>query len=295
VIATAGWIHGLAPQRRRAVRDGLLIAGFIFNLTFVLFWTSRFAWFVDAPSWWTIDLSDLYGRAEQSLTAVGAFRMAPVVAWIMYPLTLLSWPWFVTVYLGLNLAAVAALGRRWAPALILCFPPVLLELANANIHLFMALAVWAGMRWPGAWSVLLLTKVTPGIGVVWFAARREWRNLALALGTTAIVVGVGFVIAPGLWSEWVRALALQAQMAQVGDLPSLVIRLPIAAAVVWFAARTDRAWLVPIGCLLAMPTIWLQSTALLAACFPLYWERARWQRAPLAQQPASGRSMTEAI
>ena len=76
-------------------------------------------------------------------------------------------------------------------------------------------------------------------------------------------------------------------MAQVGDLPSLLVRLPIAALVVWYAARTDRAWLVPVGCLLAMPTIWLQSLALLTACFPLYRDRARWERRR-AEAPATG-------
>lgn len=276
----------MGRTHRRALRDGLLVAGLIFNLTFLLFWTSRFAWFVDAPSWWFIDLGDLYGVAEQSLTAYGAFRMAPVVAWVMYPLTLLpSWGVFIAVYLILNLAAVAALGRRWAPLLILAFPPVLLELVNANVHLFMALAIWAGMRWPAAWAVLLLTKVTPGIGIVWFAVRREWRNLAIAVGATAAITALGFLIAPGQWLEWFRSLAISARQAQVGDLPSLLVRLPIAALVVVYAARTDRAWLVPFGCLLAMPTIWLQSSALLTASIPLWWDRARWRRRSPATPP----------
>jgi len=272
----------LRPAQRRAIRDGLIVAGLIFNVVFLVFWTSRFAWFVDAPSWRMIDLDNLYGLAEQSLTAVGAFRMAPVLAWLMYPLSLLPWEWFLAIFLGANLAAVAVLGRRWTPILLLAFPPVLLELANANVHLFMALAIWAGMRWPAAWSFLLLSKVTPGVGVVWFAARREWRNFAVAVGTTAAIFGLGYLIAPAQWTEWLRSLAISAQGAQVGDLPALILRLPLAALLVWYAARTDRAWLVPFGCLLAMPTIWLQSSALLTACFPLWWDRARWQRTPAA-------------
>ena len=72
---------------------------------------------------------------------------------------------------------------------------------------------------------------------------------------------------------------------QVGDIPSVILRLPFAAALVWYAGRTSRAWLVPFACLLAMPTIWLQSSAVLLASFPLYWDRARWQtkRAESAQ------------
>ena len=48
----------------------------------------------------------------------------------------------------------------------------------------MAAAIALGFRYPAAWSFLLLTKVTPGIGLVWFAVRREWRPLAIALGFT---------------------------------------------------------------------------------------------------------------
>ena len=259
------------------------MAGLVVNVALIaLILPKNFAWFVDAPSWWLIDLDNLYGRAEMSLEGYGAFRMAPVIAWLMYPLTLLpDWGVFIGVYVILNLAAVVALGGRWAPLLILSFPPVLLELINANVHLFMALGIWAGMRWPGAWAVLLLTKVAPGIGVLWFAVRREWRNLAIAVGATAVIACVGFLIAPAQWVEWVRSLVLSSTMAQVGTLPALVIRLPFAAGIIWYAARSDRAWLVPFGCLLAMPTIWLQSSALLTACFPLWWDRARWQRTPL--------------
>lgn len=274
---------GLA--RRRALRDGLIVAGLIFNIVFLVFWTSRFAWFVDAPSWRQINLDDLYGIAEQSLTATGAFRMAPVLAWVMYPLTLVPWEVFIGVFVGLNLLAVTILGRRWTPVLLLAFPPVLLELANANVHLLMALAIWAGMRWPAAWAFLLLSKVTPGVGILWFAFRREWRNLAIALGATAAIVSVGFLIAPGQWTEWFRSLAISAQQPQVGTLPSLFLRLPLATVIVWYAARTTRAWLVPFACLLAMPTIWLQSAALLTACFPLWWDRARW--ASPAPEPRS--------
>ncbi|HXG26226.1 MAG TPA: glycosyltransferase family 87 protein [Candidatus Binatia bacterium] len=282
-----------SPTRRRAIRDGLIVGGLIANGALLAFLPRDFAWFVDAPSWWLIDLSNLYGVANQGLETYGAFRFAPVVAWAMWPLTLLPWTVFLGTYLVLNLAAVVVLGRRWAPLLLLAFPPILLELLNANIHLFMALAIWAGLRWPGAWSFLLLTKVTPGVGVLWFAVRREWRNLALALGITAAIVAVGFVLAPAQWIGWFESLLISAGNPQVGDLPSLAVRLPLAVLLVAFAARTDRAWLVPFGCLLAMPTIWLQSSALLAACFPLWRDRARWQRTGTAGAARSAGSVAQ--
>ena len=276
-------------MKRHGVRDGLIIGGLVINGAFLAFLPTNFAWFVDAPAWWLIDLSNLYAGTSQSLTGVGAFRFAPVIAWLMWPLTLLPWAVFIATYLVLNLAAVVAMGRgRRGLVLIAAFPPVLLELLNANIHLFMALAIWVGMRWPMAWSFLLLTKVTPGVGILWFAARKEWRNLAIALGATGAIAAIGFVIAPAQWTEWLRVLTTSAALPQIGGLPPLLVRLPAAALVVVFAARTDRAWLVPFACLLAMPTIWLQSAALLTACFPLWWERGRWQRSADPEPGSAG-------
>jgi hypothetical protein len=268
----------LSPSRQRAIRDGLIVAGLIFNATLLIFWLPHLYLWIDAPSWYTIDLADIYGRARISLLEVGAFRLAPVFAWLMYPLGRLPYEVFIGLYLAFSLAAVSILVGRWTPMFILAFPPILLEGLNGNIHLFMALAIWAGLRWPSAWSFLLLTKVTPGVGVLWFAARREWRNLAIAIGATAAIVTLGFVIAPNQWLDWLGFLVTASTLPQVGTLPSLAVRLPLSALLVWYAARTDRAWLVPFACVLAMPTIWIQSSALLLACFPLYWQRARWQR-----------------
>lgn len=264
--------------RRRAVRDGLLLAGLIFNLTLLVAWSADLDLWIDAHSWEQIDLSDLYGSAMTSLGGIGAFRFAPVIAWMLYPLSRLPWPAIVAVWTALNLVALMILGRRNSALLLIGFPPVLLELLNGNIHLLMALAVWAGLRWPIAWSFILLTKVTPGIGLLWFAARSEWRQLGMALGGTAAIVMVGSALAPGQWGAWVGILVVSSEMSVPTPLPPLLVRLPIAAAVVLFAGRTDRAWLVPVGVVIAMPTVWLQSTAILTACFPLWAERGRWKR-----------------
>jgi len=71
----------------------------------------------------------------------------------------------------------------------------------------MGAAIVAGFRWPGAWSFLLLTKVTPGIGVLWFAVRREWHSFGIALATTLLVVVISFALAPHLWFQWFDACA----------------------------------------------------------------------------------------
>jgi hypothetical protein len=146
------------------------------------------------------------------------------------------------------------------------------------------------MRYPATWAFVLLTKVTPGVGVLWFAARREWRNLAIALGATALIVAVSFALAPSLWSAWFTALTtLQGQAA--GEIPiPLIVRLPIAAAVVWWGAVTDRRWAVPVAAVIATPVLWIGWPAWLVVLFAVLpivrWDRSA--RAAVALVPARG-------
>jgi hypothetical protein len=268
----------ITPDRRRAIRDGLIVAGILFNSTLLLAWGPRLYWFIDAQAWARIDLHDLYGTGMGDPQLIGAFRYAPVIAWLFLPATWVPWPVLVAGYVGLSMLALVALTGRRAPLFLIAFPPVLLELVNGNIHLFIALAIWAGMRRPAAWAFVLLTKVTPGIGLLWFVARREWRSLATALGATAVIVAVSVALAPQTWLEWLRSLVSFAGAQEPTAVPPLWVRLPFAGALALWAGRTDRAWLVPIAAFLALPVLWLQGLAILTASFPLYWERARWQR-----------------
>jgi len=48
------------------------------------------------------------------------------------------------------------------------------------------------------------------------------------------------------------------------DIP-LVLRLPVAAAIVAWGAWTDRKWTVPLAAALAMPVLWIASFSVLAA------------------------------
>lgn len=266
----------LAPAQRRAVWHGLIVAGLIFNATLLVFWLPNLFVWIDATAWRSLNIADPYASARGAIDTVGAFIYPPPAVFLFAPLAWLPWAVFAPLFLGLNLAAVVLLTGRWAPLAMLAFPPVLLELLNGNIHLIMAAAIWLGFRFPVAWAFVLLTKVTPGVGVLWFAARGEWRRLAQAVVATGAICVVSFGLVPTMWADW---LALVTGAAPVGSLPPLLVRLPLAALLVVYAGRTDRAWLVPVASLLAMPTIWLQSTALLLACFPLYWERERFRRA----------------
>jgi len=150
----------------------------------------------------------------------------------------------------------------------------------------LAAAIIAGFRWPGLWVAMLLTKVTPGVGLLWFAVRREWGALAQVAAVTGLVVGASLLIGGvRVWEEWIRLLATSAESARTYTYlgiapPALVWRLPLAVVVVTWGAVTDRRWTVPLAAFLALPVIWPSGFAILAAIPPLVIDdrrRAGWK------------------
>lgn len=232
----------------------------------------------DAISYWSLDLAQPYAAASQSLTADVAFRYGPPVALLVAPLTLLPWEAFRILWIGLQLGALATIAGTWTLASVAIYP-ITLELSVGNIHLLLAAAIFLGLRYPVAWVWVLLTKVTPGVGLLWFAVRREWRPLLLALGATFLAAALSWVVRPDLWPEWLAMLAANAQLPLEPDaryLPiPLAVRLPLAVAVVVWAARRDDPRGLGLAATLGLPTIWPHSLAMLVLCFvpPRRWPR----------------------
>lgn len=223
----------------------------------------------DLRSYWHLDVQHLYSNALLGLGGLDAFRYSPPVAFLMAPLGLLPWPEARMLWLLLGVACVWLIARRWTLASIALYP-VALELSIGNIHLEMAVAIAYGLRFPALWSFILLTKVTPGVGLIWFVVRREWRHLAIALGTTALIVVASFAVSPALWGEWLTMLGTNAGQTlppgtQYLPIP-LLLRLPVAAGVTAWAAHSDRAWLVPLAATLALPTVWPVGFSVALAC-----------------------------
>jgi len=172
--------------------------------------------------------------------------------------------------------AAIVVAFRWLSGLwlglVMLLPPVFIEVAMGNIHAFIAVAIVVGFRWPATWAFVLLTKVTPGVGVLWFAVRREWRNLAIVLAATAAIVAVSFAIKPSLWAEWIDVLVSHStgpNTAGIWGAIPLLARLPVAAVLVIWAARTDRRWIVPVAAVLAMPVMWPNAYSVAVAVIPL--------------------------
>lgn len=221
----------------------------------------------DARAYWAVPMEAPY--VPGSVGKESAYLYSPAFLQAMTPLRVLPWTAFVVVWTVLLLGVLFWMSGPllFGPLIVLCFP----ELWGGNITILLAAAVVAGFRFAGTWALPLLTKVTPGLGLLWFVVRREWRSLAVAGVTTLAIVGASALLAPGLWREWVDLLRSSTGSSTVpGSVPiPLIIRLPFAAVLIGWAALRDRRWLLPAGVLLAMPVVWWGSFALLAGCVAL--------------------------
>ncbi|MDQ3448758.1 MAG: DUF2029 domain-containing protein [Chloroflexota bacterium] len=225
----------------------------------------------DARSYWVVTLEEPY--AFGLVGEESAFPYSPAFLQALTPIRLLDWTPFLLVWTVLLMAALLVMvgPLLFAPMLALAS----IELWGGNIHLLLALSIVIGLRWPAAWAFTLLSKVTPGIGLLWFVARGEWRSLGIALAAAGTIAAVSLAVAPDIWVDWFRFLEGSTGRSTVGHsvpLP-LWVRLPVAAVVVVVAARTDRRWLLPVGVLLALPVIWWGSFSILIASVALERER----------------------
>jgi hypothetical protein len=270
-----GGTTAIATRFRRPVTLGLVLAAWIIGGWWLLVLGEGGP--VDVRAYYLVDLDHPY--ADARVDARDAFLYSPAFAQLTEPLRLLPWATFRLLWRVGEFAALTALaGPLTLPCLFL--GPITTELNVGNIHLLLAAAIVAGFRWPAAWAFVLLTKVTPGIGLLWFAVRREWCQLGKAVGTTLAIVAVSAVLAPGLWLDWIALLAREAAAPprrewEVVMLP-LSWRVVVAAVVIVWGARNDRRWAVPLGAFLALPVTWYTGLSLLAGMLPLVSHRPWW-------------------
>jgi hypothetical protein len=193
----------------------------------------------------------------------GEYVYPPAFAIALAPLRLLGPAGFLVAWTLLLFLALAIAGRWLAVVFVVAgfaFMPFiggstpatlpLQYLLIGNAQALIPAAIVLGFRWPGVWSVILLTKMLPGVGVLWFAVRREWRSLAWALGVTALAVLASMVIAPSAWSDYLRFLWENRTTTSTHELAPipLWVCLPAAIALIVWGAKGDRRWALPIAC-----------------------------------------------
>jgi hypothetical protein len=180
---------------------------------------------------------------------------SPAFVQLIVALQGLPWPELHVGWLLLELGALAWMVGPWLAVALAAGGMTLVgaELINANTSLLLGVVIWAGFRYPALWSFALLTKVTPGVGLIWFAVRREWRPLAVALGATVAIAVVSFVLAPGWWADWFGVLTGNVDVARGTDFAPLWARELSAVAIVGYGAHRSWHWMVPLGAALAHP------------------------------------------
>jgi hypothetical protein len=274
-----------SPRAKRLLVFAGLVAGVVVASVAWYWFNGELGQPVDARAYWMTRDGVLYENPVR-LTA-NAYLYSPAFAQAIAPITALDFPAFLAIWRAINLAAFVGLGGPLAAPLMF-WSPVASEVNAGNIHLLLGVAIVVGFRWPGTWAVILLTKVTPGVGLLWFAARREWRNLAIVALATGVIVAVSVVVSPRDWVDWL-SLLIENTRSPDGPLPipvPLVVRLPLAAALVIWGARTDRPATVPVAALIALPVIWFHSLSLLVAVIPLLiWPGAARLGAPTRPRP----------
>src|SRR4029077_11489998 len=133
------------------------------------------------------DPNNLYPPAD-SLLHRDAYLYSPafelVVGWGRH----LSFDAFPAIWRALLCVALVWLAGPFTLLVLFTFP-VASEINAGNIQLLAAVAIVLsllhGRGWASPCVCVVLTKVTPGLALLWFAVRREWRRLAVAIGVTA--------------------------------------------------------------------------------------------------------------
>jgi hypothetical protein len=217
----------------------------------------------DAWTYFGLGVGDPYANTYQH----GGSGYPPPLLQLASVVGGLGWWSFLALWSAAALLALLLIAGPFAAPLLL-LSIVALEVWMANVNLLVALAIMWSFRWPVLWSLVVLTKITPGVGILWFAVRREWRPMAIAVGATSVIVATSLAVDPAAWSRWLEAGRASAEASAL-SLVVLAVRLLGAVAIVIVGARTDRPWMVAFACVLAMPFLWQAALAALVALVPL--------------------------
>jgi hypothetical protein len=111
-----------------------------------------------------------------------AYLYSPAFAQLIRPLALLPWPVFGFIWASLATATYLWLTRALEPRRRLAILALCLgDIVYGNVWWLLTITLAFGLRRPALWAIPVLLKLTPAVGLIWFAARREWRNLGVAV------------------------------------------------------------------------------------------------------------------
>jgi glycosyl transferase family 87 len=249
----------------RIGRDSLVLIGIIAAIVYWVYLTKTGGAPVDVRAYWAADPSNLYPHPEAG--EKNGFNYSPLFDWMVAWGRALPFEVFVAIWRAILLIALVYLAGPFT-IFVLFTVPVASEINAANIQILLALAIVKGFRYPATWSFVILTKVTPGVGLLWFVLRRQWRHVAIALGVTAALVAVSFLARPGDWFDYLKLWTGVPAPAVSPYYLSFWQRLPFAVAFIVFGAWRGYRWPVVVGATLALPVYYIISTSMLVGVLP---------------------------
>jgi len=251
---------------------------------------------VDVLQYIKADPNNLYPHPE--LLNENGYNYSPAFELVIGWGRLLPFDVFVAIFRAILLATLVWLAGPLT-LFVLFLPPVASEVNAANIQFLLAAAIVLSFRksewWGATWAFVLLTKVSPGIGLLWFALRRRdggWQKLAWAIGVTGAIVILTFAIWPDRWFGWFRLLTAGSPPPVSPYFLSLWVRLPFALAFVLLGAWRGWRWPVVVAATLALPVFFFLSPSMLVGVLPFLREATgRWlaaHRGAPTNIPATG-------
>jgi len=274
--------------RRHLPPIGLVLLATIGALLLAVVATGHWAQPNDEHAYWLAGQRLLHGEPlydpSASSNAPFAYWYPPVVAQVVAPISAIlpseafSWAW-LALLLG---CAWWLAGSRPLPFLALvAFVPVATELWFRNVHLILAvLVVLAIRRWPGLFAVGAAIKLSPGLGVVYLAARGRWRDAILTSVVGLAILAVSVALSPSAWAQFLDVLRARgpADASSFLLVPywlRAIVGLGLAIAAARSRPRIGEPLLV-VAIVVALPTLWFTALSMLAALVPLVLWPALW-------------------
>jgi hypothetical protein len=159
---------------------------------------------------------------------------------------------------------VRPLSKKWALPIFLCCMP---ELVVGNINLLLAGAAVLGMRNPMFWTFPILTKITLGVGLTWFAFQGNWKHLLRGVMATSLIVAALYILHPEPWRAWAQFLLSHTDGTEDGR-SYFIARCVLALILVAYGARKHKAWLIAPAMILASPIVFTWTSLALLASIP---------------------------
>lgn len=205
-----------------------------------------------------------------------AYWYPPVLAQVLVPIALvLPAAWFSAAWTLLMLGCLWWLaGRNILVALALvAFPPVAVEFWWRNVHLVLAVLLVLSVRRSWLVPVGAATKISPGLGVVWLAAKGRWRDAALAVAVGLAILVASVSISPVAWADWVSIALARGPGDVASFLPFPFLARALAGLVLAVVAGRLRSpgseMLLVVAVTVSLPTLWVTALSLLVAILPM--------------------------